>query len=239
MVPVSRDDADNCVKRWHYSGKTYPKSQLNLGVFLDEKLLGAMQFGPSLDKRNLIHLVRDTTWSGFLELNRMAFSDALPRNSESRALSVALRMIKKRAPHVQWIVSFSDATRCGDGAIYRATGFLLTGITKNKTLLIAPDGAVVSDVGVRTSSKMLSRYKTDGSWRDMKRLGFKRIEGYQLRYLYPLQSGVRERLTIPLIPYSEIPLSVKMVRGVRVGSVDGDAFSSQEKEEGSNPIPTL
>ncbi|WP_439374802.1 hypothetical protein [Bradyrhizobium sp. DASA03120] len=48
-----------------------------------------------MDKGNIQGLVRETAWNGFLELNRLAFSEALPRNSESRALSVAMRMIKK------------------------------------------------------------------------------------------------------------------------------------------------
>lgn len=93
-----------------------------------------MQFGPSLDKRNLQHLVRDTPWNGFLELNRLAFDERLPRNSESRALGVAFRMIRTQYPHVQWIVSFADGTQCGDGTIYRAAGFVLTSIKKNTTI---------------------------------------------------------------------------------------------------------
>ena len=60
-----------------------------------------MTFGPSMDKSNILGLVRDTAWNGFLELNRLAFSEALPRNSESRALSIALRMIRKHYPHAQ------------------------------------------------------------------------------------------------------------------------------------------
>jgi hypothetical protein len=40
-----------------------------------------MQFGPSLDKRKVQGLVEGTSWNGFIELNRMAFSDRLPRNS--------------------------------------------------------------------------------------------------------------------------------------------------------------
>ncbi|WFU45404.1 hypothetical protein QA640_46065 (plasmid) [Bradyrhizobium sp. CB82] len=53
-----------------------------------------------MDKSNIQVLVRETPWNGLLELNRLAFSEALPRNSESRALSIALRMIKKHYPHI-------------------------------------------------------------------------------------------------------------------------------------------
>jgi hypothetical protein len=47
-----------------------------------------MTFGPSMDKSNIQGLVRETAWNRFLELNRLAFSEALPRNSESRALAI-------------------------------------------------------------------------------------------------------------------------------------------------------
>lgn len=103
-----------------------------------------MQFGPSLDKRKIQGLVSDTPWNGFIELNRMAFSDALPRNSESRAIAIALRLIRKHYPHIEWVISFADGTQCGDGTIYRASGFVLTGIKKNTQLWAAPEGEIFS-----------------------------------------------------------------------------------------------
>ena len=57
-----------------------------------------MSYGPSLDKSKIIGLVKDTGWNEFLELNRMAFDSYLPRNSESRAISMSLRLIKKIRP---------------------------------------------------------------------------------------------------------------------------------------------
>ena len=138
------------MKRIHYSGKVTKNSQVHLGVFLDGRLEGVMQFGPSLDKRRMLGLVRDTGWNGFIELNRLAFSENLPRNSESRALSIAFRMFRKSYPHIEWIVSFADGTQCGDGTIYRASGFVLTSIKKNSTIWGAPSGEVFTDLGVRT-----------------------------------------------------------------------------------------
>ena len=108
-----------------------------------------MQFGPSLDKRKIQGLVKDTLWNGFIELNRLAFSDLLPRNSESRALGVAFRIFKEHYPHVEWIVSFADGAQCGDGTIYRASGFLLTGIKKNNQIWKAPTGEIFNDTSIR------------------------------------------------------------------------------------------
>lgn len=138
IKPILARDANNLVKRVHYSGKVVPNSQLHFGVFLQNKLEGAMSFGPPINKKGTINIVKDTSWSGMLELNRMAFSDKLPRNSESRAMSIAFKIIKQNYPHIEWIVSFSDGTQCGDGAIYRAAGFILTDIRQSDALRINP-----------------------------------------------------------------------------------------------------
>ena len=111
------------IKKHHYSGKVVNNSNLHFGVFQNNILHGVMSFGPSLDKKKMLGLVDGTGWNEFLELNRMAFDDALPRNSESRAISIAFRLIKKNAPQIKWIISFADGCSCGDGTIYRASGF--------------------------------------------------------------------------------------------------------------------
>lgn len=154
--PISRKDADALVRRVHYSGKVVSNAQLHVGVFLNGVLEGAMQFGPSMCKEKLIGLVSGTKWNGFLELNRMAFSDVLPRNSESRALGIVLRQLRKSSPNLEWIVSFADGAQCGDGTIYRAAGFVLTGISPSK-MYRTPEGEAVHRISF-TSSDGHPRY---------------------------------------------------------------------------------
>lgn len=184
------------VKAHLYSGKVAANSQLHFGVFLNDRLGGVMQYGPSLDKRKTQRLVKDTGWNDFLELNRLAFADWLPRNSESRALAMSFKLIKKHYPHIEWIISFADATQCGDGTIYRAAGFTLTGIKKNTTVLKLPDGTIVAD-------KTLNDHpvRTSGWW---KKRGAKALPGFQIRYVYFLNKAARARLTVPELPYSAI-----------------------------------
>jgi len=200
VKPISSQDAARIVKSCHYSGKVTQNSQLHFGVFLNGKCGGAMQFGPSLDKRKIQGLVNGTGWNGFLELNRMAFTDWLPRNTESRAISVAMRLIKKTYPHIEWVISFADGTQCGDGTIYRASGFVLTGIKENKTMLLMPDGSVVADKTLNNSNYIL-KGQSAGYW---KKNGAKPLAGFQLRYIYFLNPAAKSRLTVPILPFSEI-----------------------------------
>ena len=141
VIPASV--ANPFVRKVHYSGKVVQNSQVHFGCFLDGKLHGVLSYGPSMDKARLIGLVEGTEWNEFIELNRMAFDDYLPRNSESYCIAKTLRMLKKNAPHIKWVVSFADGTQCGDGTIYRASNFILTGITKNSGIVELPDGSTI------------------------------------------------------------------------------------------------
>lgn len=242
LRPIPRADADALVKRVHYSGKVVHNSQLHIGVFYDGALEGAMQFGPSLDKRKLIGLVADTPWNGFLELNRLAFTDRVPRNGESRALAVAMRLIREHAPHVQWVVSFADATQCGDGTIYRAAGFVLTGIRRNTTIWRAPHeyAKIVNRITV-TQGRAASLVDGGASMRTYKAAGFTPLPGWQLRYVYFIHPTARARLTVPVIPFSEINRrGIGMYRGTpRAGSIGSDAPAIHAGEGGATPTPAL
>src|SRR5882672_2927472 len=246
VAAISSQAGNALIRKLHYSHKVVVNSQLHLGVFLGTRLEGAMQFGPSLDRRKLLGLVEGTRWNGFLELNRLAFSENLPRNSESRALGVAMRLIRRQYPWIEWIVSFADATQCGDGTIYRAAGFVLTRIKRNTTLWGAPDGTVISNVGERTSMKKIQATAARTSYHggaDMdhyKAMGFQPLAGYQLRYIYFTNRAARARLTVPILPYTEIHRAgAAMVRGQRVGSIPAETTVFHTEEGGSTPTPTL
>lgn len=226
IKPIKANAANALVKKVHYSGKVVANSILHFGVFLGGKLEGVMSFGSPLDKRKVLPLVKDTKWNEMLELNRMAFSDALPRNSESRALSIAFRLIKKHYPHIQWILSFSDGTQCGDGTIYRASGFVLTGIRENSSLLLMPNGEIIAAMTleanftlpqVKAISDYLGiehKYRTRNEWI---KLGASKLQGYQLRYIYFLNPQAKERLTCPIIPFSKIDeIGAGMYKGEKI-----------------------
>ena len=132
--------ANPFIRAHHYSGKVVNNSKLHFGAFLDGRLHGVLSYGPSLDKKKIMGLVEGTTWDGFLELNRMAFDDYLPRNSESYCIAKTIRLIRKNAPQVKWIISFADGCSCGDGTIYRAANFVLTDIKPNDALCQLPTG---------------------------------------------------------------------------------------------------
>ena len=198
---IPTPEANAFVKKHHYSGKVVMNSVLHFGAFLDGKLHGVMSYGNPIDKRNVLPFVRGTKWNEMLELNRMAFDDYLPKNSESRCIAISIRLLKKNAPHIKWILSFSDGTQCGDGTIYRASGFKLCGINKNSTIYRLPSGETIAKHGT--------------SKRDF--TGAEKLKGFQLRYLYFIDKKAQENLTLPIIPFSKIDeIGAGMYKGKKI-----------------------
>lgn len=201
--------ANAFVKENHYSGKVVNLSNLHFGCFLDNKLHGVMSFGPPMDKRNVLNLVETSNkginqkWNEMLELNRMAFDDYLPKNSKNRCISIAVRLIKKNALQIKWLLSYSDATQCGDGTIYRASGFKLTQINKNGTIYKLANGKVVAKRGD-------SKYNFEGA---------KALKGFQNRYIYIIDKEAT--FNCEVLPFSEIDKkNAGMYKGNKVSLKD-------------------
>ena len=71
--------------------------------------------------------------------------------------------------------------------------------------------------------------------------GWYALPGYQLRYIYFIDPAYRQRLTVPILPYSEIErLGAGMYKGVKHASeVNGVTAGDQSAKDGSSPIQTL
>lgn len=212
--------------------------------------------GPSMDKSKIQPLVKGTKWNEFIELNRMAFDDELPKNAESRCIAQAMRMLRKNAPHIKWVISFADGTQCGDGTIYRASGFYLVGISRNKTILEFPNGDRIANMTLTSNypnpthikvCKDLGvplKYRTD---KDYIKLGAKMVDGFMLKYVYFLDKESKDNLTVPILPYSEIDrIGARMYKGKKykyepngikecVYSDMSNTSDNQSEKGGANP----
>jgi hypothetical protein len=203
---ISSKIANEFVKKNHYSGKVVPNSTLHFGCFLDGKLHGVLSYGSPMDKSKVLPLVENTLWNEMLELNRMAFDEYLPKYSESRCIAITIKLIKKNAPHIKWILSFSDGTQCGDGTIYRASGFSLTSIKNNTGQRIdEKTGEVFSQVTFSAHRPNEKDY-----WKSLKKL-----DGFQMRYIYLIDKTCK--ITVPILPFSKIDeLGAGMYKGKKV-----------------------
>jgi len=224
--------ASRFIKRHHYSKKVVNNSKLHFGVMQGDALKGVMSFGCFMDKNRALRLVRGTKWGGAMELNRMAFSPELPKNSESRCLAYALRYLKKNYPHIKWIQTFADACQCGDGTIYRAVGFSLIGIKRNQSLRVLESGRVVA-------KKTLDDHRVNGKYLSSL-VKSRPLDGFQIKYIYFLDPTVKKDLTVDILPYSAIEKAgAKMYKGKRGSSSKVEQTVHQLEEGGAVPTDPL
>jgi hypothetical protein len=254
VKPITAKDARLVISALHYSGKFDPRSKINYGVFLNGKCGGAMQLGDPMDKRKAIGVVEGTKWNSMLDLHRLAFANWLPKNSESRAIGYMLRHIKKTYPWMEWVQSYADATQCGDGTIYRASGFHLISIKENSSMYRMPDGSVRCKIvfesgfsprksGIDKGVK--SKYGKSGSESAgafLKKIGATQLPGFQLRYIYFLNPAAKSRLTVPILPFSEIErrgAGMYLGKPKRASSESSDTSSIQDEKGGATPTDAL
>ena len=182
--------------RYHYCRGFVMNSYVHLGVFLDGVCVGALQLGYNLVVGSCASVVAGTDRTEYLELNRMWLADEAPRNSESRALSYAIKYIRRAMPWVKWIQSFADE-RCsgGVGIVYQAAGFLYLGMHRQPVFEI--DGEWFHDF-------LLRHTKPSDRRAAYLRANFDRATRHvfrRYRYWRPLKPRCRKYLRFKVRPY--------------------------------------
>ena len=234
--------ANEFVKKHHYSGKVVANSVIHFGCFLDDKLHGVLSYGSPMAKFKVLHFVQPCLWNEMLELNRMAFDDYLPKYSESRCIAITIKLLKKNAPHIKWILSFADGVSCGDGTIYRASGFQLCGINSTTDMWLLPNNEIISGNTIRQSGytswlvPFIDRKKFDelrngksSSIHVLNYIGAKKLQGNQLKYIYLIDKNCK--ITVPILPFSKIDeMGAGMYKGEKITLAERkQAVEAQEK----------
>jgi len=124
---IDRKTANDIIKKHHYSKRIVNASYIHLGYFINNELLGCMQFGSAMNPSSGKNIIQNTENNQFCELNRMWFDDKAERNSESKALSYAIKYIKNKYKFINWIQSFADERCGGFGIVYQAANFKFYG----------------------------------------------------------------------------------------------------------------
>jgi len=193
LIPCRQ--AREIIIKHHYSHRIVNNSYLHLGVYLAGELCGVLQFGYALCPARAGKVVEGTVQGQYLELNRMWLADAAPRNSESRAISQAIKYIRRAMPTVAWIQSFADE-RCGRwGVVYQAANFLYCG--HHVTRFYELDGETYHEM-------LLTAHltKTGRGWHLRQNLHRAvRQSLRQFRYVYFLKRDWMARLRLPARPY--------------------------------------
>ncbi|WP_149570762.1 protein mom [Serratia marcescens] len=139
------------ISHFHYSKRVVNNSYLHLGIFDGRELVGVMQWGYAMNPSSGARVVTGTGNREYMELNRLWVHDRMPRNTESRAISYALKTIKLLYPAVDWVQTFADE-RCGRfGVVYQASNFDYVG--SHQTTFYELDGEWYHKIAMTTKGR--------------------------------------------------------------------------------------
>jgi len=206
---IMRDFAYDIIEKNHYSkkGDSIAHNQINLGVFINGELLGVLQFGYAMNPASMDKIVAGTKIDEYLELNRMWIDDKAGRNSESMAISYAVRFIRGKWKKIKWIQSFADE-RCGMlGIVYQAANFRYYGFHNSTFWKIGEEvyhNNIVTN-GARKAKRILESKMADAEKMDLR----------QFRYIYFINQKCIKDCLLKQMPfpkhYSEKPNNFEKV----------------------------
>ena len=194
VQPIPVAVAKGLIVQHHYLHSLPGGTCLAFGVFLNQRLLGALAFG--VGPLNCYSLVDGASPDDCAVLTRLWLSDQLPHNSESRVLGVVLRSLRKHTS-LKFLVSYADPSHGHMGTIYQASSWCYTGLSEAMPLYDIGDGKP-------RHSRSLSHTFGTHSVQHFARYGVRVklvAQAAKHRYLYFLDSTWRERLLVPVLPY--------------------------------------
>ncbi len=215
VKPVPFVVAKRLIERNHYL-HTFPGgTKLTFGVFIDNRLQGAISLGAG--PTNAYNLVYRAQPDDCLVLTRLWLFDDLPRNSESKVISIVIRALKQNT-HIKFMVSYADPSQGHVGTIYQATNWLYTGLSEAMPLYNLGDG-------IARQSRSLAHGFGTHSVKHLIDCGINVTlvpQSCKHRYIYFLDPSWRSRLKPQVLPYpkkGEIEISSDNLG--RVGGREG------------------
>lgn len=195
---ISKEEGADIIKKYHYSHKNIGYSSLYVGVFSNEtnELKGCLSFGKCLNAdATPPKILKGSNRHNMFELNRMVMSDDSPKLSESQAIGLSIKYIKKYYPHILYILSFSDGKEDNFGIIYQATNWKYIGYLKS-TSFYKLDGKYVHRTTVYSKYK---RNKPEEKRTEIQILkdtyeDVRVIYCKQFIYVFPLKDGLEFEL---------------------------------------------
>jgi hypothetical protein len=217
----SYEAARFAVEKWHYSHSIPMGKVAKIGVWENDKFIGAIIYGRGANSE--IGTPYGLEQTQICELVRVALCRHY--NPVSKMIAYSLKMLRARNPKLEMVVSYADTEQGHYGGIYQASGWLYVGSTEGRAYCI--NGKVIHRRTVH------SRYCKGGesmAWlKSNVDPNAERVRnGIKHKYVMPLTKTMRAQLSIIAKKYPK-----------RVSSIDSDAAGFQPEEGGASPTEAL
>jgi hypothetical protein len=176
LEPASYKAIKYACLNFHYA-KAIPVTQVAYNVYnKNNEWCGCITFGGGANYR-LGHIF-GLVGGQFLELTRMALNGK--QESTSKAMAIAIKLIKKNYPLVKLLFSYADKGQNHKGIIYQATNWLLIDETESSGWEIFYKGKwrhdrIISNVPKKFREKIPKRKKSG-----------------KYKYIYPLTNELKK-----------------------------------------------
>lgn len=201
------------ISEHHYSKGCHNRPSPCYGLFMDEKMVGALVFATPCSE-NVRSSVFGVDYKRHVtELHRLFVKDVTPKNTESWFISRCLKSLKRDKPEIWAVLSFADATEGHIGTVYQATNAWFCGMTSKATFYLDQEGRLrhPRQNGVNIS---IDDAITRG-WCPVKRHG-----KYRYLWLLPDSRGHKKKLE-RLCKYAPLPYVTRTTeKGVRETQVN-------------------
>lgn len=194
---IDKNISKQIIIKNHYSKKVCndATTHIHLGCFINNELLGVLQFGYAMNPQSMASVVAYTKLNEYKELNRMWFDDKAGKNTESKALSYSIKYIKSKFKTVKWIQSFADERCGGFGIVYQAANFLYYGCHKN--IMWEFENEIFHN-SIVTNSRRNKKAELDSkNWKQ----NAKKLELLQFRYIYFIDQRCKKNVLLKQMPY--------------------------------------
>lgn len=184
VAPIDGNAAAAAFVRTHHYSGSYPAARFRVGLyctvpFARPELVGVAVFSQPIQQASV------PCWTGLdprlgIDLGRLILREDVKAMAESWFMARAFSLLRKAKPELQAVIAYCDPlprldagghlTKRGHiGTVYAALNATYRGRARPRTLLLAPNGTVLSE---RSLSKLKADHKgRDYAERDLRALG--------------------------------------------------------------------
>jgi len=201
FVYCDRATAKQVCETRHYM-RTYPQgAKVNIALMDSGRLVGIVVFGySSQTDKKVAKLAYGVDRSQYLEMQRLWISDEYGHNTESFVLS---RVLKKLQTDLNLELVVTHAGGCKDdcGIVYQASGWLYFGAQPSSDFYLTEAGEYKNIIAPMRFGRVDAKNKTPQQVGEELFGPGQIIDAHRYFYAYPLNKGMRRRLTKEQLPF--------------------------------------
>ena len=195
LKQIHKITASEFVSERHYSAVMPSLTKYFLGYFVEDEMVGVITFGwGTRPKHTIKKLFPELDTKDYYEIGKMCMDDAMPRNSESQMLSMAVKWLRENTD-IKYLFTWADGIVGKPGYVYQAANFLYGGYSITDIY--------VTETGEKVHPRTLQgqlpneeglKYGHRPNFEQLRDLKLSRVKGKQFRYIYPMTKRDRRHL---------------------------------------------